>query len=173
MELCCRQHQDMCPQGIKCPRQVFQGGSLKNVVTETPQKITTKMKLTNIVPWWIQTRRLGGRESNKGAPKSLHSFKNPSFSVAIFGYHAKVVTFCRPRKCLCLLVELCDLSGKHHSLKLLLSLIHWKFEAVQKDRSHFSQATHSWERMSVTNNLLYLQQVFERYTLKQWSPTFL
>jgi len=35
-----------------------------------------------------------GGQSNKGPPKSLH----PSFPVAIVGYHAKVVTFYRPRK---------------------------------------------------------------------------
>jgi len=39
-----------------------------------------------------------GGKLNKGAPKSLHLFKYPSFSVTIIGYHTKVVTFSRPTK---------------------------------------------------------------------------
>jgi len=39
-----------------------------------------------------------GRQSNKGAPKSLQLFKYPSFCVTIAGYHTKAVTFYRTRK---------------------------------------------------------------------------
>jgi len=90
----------------------------------------------------IQTRGLG-EQSNKGVPKSPHLFKYSSFSVTIVGYHAKVVTFSRPRKWPCLLVELCDLSRKHHSLKSPFVIHSQMFEA---SRSYFSQATHNWER---------------------------
>jgi len=68
------------------------------------------------IQWQNQTRRFGG-QSNKGAPKNLHLFKYPSFSATIFRYHTKVITFSTPRKCLFLLVKLCDLSGNHHSIK--------------------------------------------------------
>jgi len=58
-----------------------------------------------------------GGQSNKGAPKYLNLFKYPSFSATIVGYHTEVITFSKPRKWLYFLVELCDLSGNHHSLK--------------------------------------------------------
>jgi len=70
-------------------------------------------------PLRIQTKRLGEGQSNKGTPKIIYLLKYPSFSMTIVGYHAKVVTLFRPRKWPCLLVELCDLSRKHHSLKSL------------------------------------------------------
>jgi len=44
----------------------------------------------------------------------------------------RVVTFCRPRNWLFLLVELRDLSGNYHSLKEFVSLIHKTFKAGQK-----------------------------------------
>jgi len=37
----------------------------------------------------------------------------------IVGYHTKLLTCCRPRKWLVLLVKLCNLSGNHHSSKVL------------------------------------------------------
>jgi len=83
-----------------------------------------------------------GEQSNKGAPKSLNLFKYPSFSEKIVGYHTKVVTFSRPRKWLFMLVELCDLSGNHRSLKSPFINKSQSLK-VQKDWSYFSQATHN------------------------------
>jgi len=78
--------------------------------------------------WRIQTRRLEGAVTY-GGPKNLHLFKYPWFSMTIVGYHTNVFTFCRLKKWLCLLVERCDLSWNHNSLKSLCIIIHKKFEA--------------------------------------------
>jgi len=61
---------------------------------------------------------LGGSEM-RGRQKVFTCLKYPSFSATIVGYHTKVVTFSKPRKWLFVLVDLCDLSGNHHSLKSL------------------------------------------------------
>jgi len=51
---------------------------------------------------------IGGSGSHLGgAKKGFHLFKYPRFSVTIVDYHAKVFTFCRPRKWLFLLVQPC------------------------------------------------------------------
>ena len=44
------------------------------------------------------------------------------------------------------MVELCDLSGNHHSLKSPFIINSQSLKRIQKDRSYFSQATHIWER---------------------------
>jgi len=44
---------------------------------------------------------------------------------------------------------------------------------VQKDRSYFSQVHIIENAVGAPKNLLYLQLVFERYALRQWSPTLL
>jgi len=65
---------------------------------------------------------------------------------ADFRTSGKVVTFGRPRKWLFLLVDICDLSGNHHSFKVLYSLSaglpdHMKFFqghfVFQRDRVGF------------------------------------
>jgi len=106
--------------------------------------------------WRIQTRHLG-RQSPKSS--RLHLFKYPKFSVKIVGYHAKVVTFCKPRKWLFSLVEQCDLSVNHHSLKLAYIINSPKAGAhlgVIFNKLHVTENT-----VGVPNNLF-----------KQWSPTF-
>jgi len=56
------------------------------------------------------------------------------------------------RKWLFLLVKLCDLSGKQHSLKSPCIINSQKGCSVQKDRFHFSQATHIEKAVGITNN---------------------
>jgi len=51
--------------------------------------------------------------------------------MTIVGYHTKMVSFSKPRKCF-LLVELCDLSGKHHSLKSFYTINSQMLEASTK-----------------------------------------
>ena len=115
----------------------------------------------------------GEGKSNKGAPKSLHLFKYPSFSATIVGYHTKVVTFSRPRKWLSL-VELCNLSGNHQSLKSPFIINSQKVWSRLKKIGLLFHKLHITENpMDVTKNILYLHQVFKRYTLRQWSPTLL
>jgi len=60
----------------------------------------------------------GGSQIGRGQ-KGLHLLKYQRLSATVVGYHTKVVTFCRPRKWLFLLVELCNFSGNNHSLKAL------------------------------------------------------
>jgi len=60
-----------------------------------------------------------------GSQKGLHLLKYQRLSATIVGYHTKVVTFCRPKKWLFLLVEPCDISGNNHSLKAFY-IIHSK-----------------------------------------------
>ena len=59
--------------------------------------------------WWGQ--------SIKWVLKSPYVFNSPSFFVTVVGNHTKVVIFHTPRNWLFLLLELYDLSWKHHSLK--------------------------------------------------------
>jgi len=114
-----------------------------------------------------------GRQSNKGTPRSLHLFKYLSLSVTIVRNHTKVVTISRPRKWLFLLVELCYLSENHHCLKSPFIIHSQKVGNRSTEiRSIFHKLHITENAMSVPNNLLYLQQVFERYTLKQWSQPF-
>ena len=104
--------------------------------------------------WRIQAKRLEG-QSNKGAPKSLHLFI--SFSAKIVGYNTKVASFCRPRKWL-FLVELCDFSGNHQSLKSLFvinSQIIWS--GSKKIGITFHKIRVTENPMGVPNNILYLQ----------------
>ena len=104
-----------------------------------------------------QTRSLGGSQI-RGRQKVFTCLKYPSFSATIVGYHTKVVSFSRPRKWLFLFVELCDLSGSHHSLKSpFITDIDWltkSLKQVQKNRSHFSQATPNWEYCGCPKQLL-------------------
>ena len=93
--------------------------------------------------WWGQSSK---------APKSLHLLKYRSFSATFVGYHTKAVTFSRPRKWPVLLVELCDLSGNHHSLKSHFIINSQNVWSGPKGRSYFSQATHNWERYGCPKN---------------------
>ena len=97
-----------------------------------------------------------GSQSKKGAPKRIHIFNYPSFFVTIIGYHTKVVTISRPRKWLFLLVELCDLSGNHYSLKSPFIITKTLKQVAKKDpifhKLHITEYA-----MGVPNNLLFLQ----------------
>jgi len=55
----------------------------------------------------------------EGNQEGLHLLKYQRFSTTIVGCHTKVVTICRPKKWIFLLVELRDISGNNHSLKAL------------------------------------------------------
>ena len=73
-----------------------------------------------------------------------------------------MVTFCRPRKWLFLLAELCDLSGNHHSFKALYIN---NSENVQRGYEKLGLVFHKLQitenTVSVPNNLLYLQTVLK------------
>jgi len=66
---------------------------------------------------------LGG-QSNKGHQKSLHLFKYQRLSATIAEYHTKLVTSCRPRKWLFLLVEPCNFAGNHPRMGLVSHMLH-------------------------------------------------
>jgi len=87
---------------------------LKNSVSVSSPQLAIKANAQR----QIQTRRLGGSRIG-GSRKGIHLIKYPRLSATIVGYRTKVVTFCRPREWLFLLVELCDLSGNNHNLKAL------------------------------------------------------
>ena len=67
---------------------------------------------------WDPDQAFGG-SIQIGAPKSLHLHKYQRLSATIVGCHTNVVTFCRPKKWLFVLFELCYFSGNNHSLKAL------------------------------------------------------
>jgi len=116
--------------------------------------------------WWIQTRRLRGSQIR--GRQNLHLFKYPNFSATIVGYHTKVITFHRSRNWLFLVVELCDPSGNHHSLKspfLINSQEVWT--GFEKIGLVFHQLHVTEKAVVVTSNPFLSTTVFERYTPKQ------
>jgi len=71
------------------------------------------------------------------------------------------------------MVELCDLSGKHHSSKSPYISNSQKVWSVSKKIGLIFHKLHIAENaVGVPDNLLHLQQVFETYTLKHLSTTF-
>ena len=86
----------------------------------------------------------GGGSQIRGSQKVFTCLITPAFLWQSL-LSPKVVTFCRPRKWLFLLVKLCGLSGTQHNLKS--PCVAKKFDAIQKDRSHFSQAglVNAWQ----------------------------
>ena len=96
------------------------------------------------MPMADPNKAFGGRQSNMGKSK-VFTCLNTSASLWQWLGFTKVFTFSRPRKWLHLLVELCDLSWMHHSLKLPCIISSQKFEVVQKDMPYFSQTTHNWD----------------------------
>jgi len=83
----------------------------------------------------------------------------------IVGYHTKVVTFCRPRKWLFYWSNYAVFHN--HGLKALYTLIQKTLEAGPKIGLVF-QKLQKLRTLSVgvANNLIYLQKLFEIYTLK-------
>jgi len=72
------------------------------------------------------------------------------------------------------LVELRNLSGNHYILKLQYVINSQEVWNGSKKIGPIFHKLHVTENaVGVPKNILYLQQVFERYTLKQWSPTLL
>ena len=57
----------------------------------------------------------------------------------------QVATFCRPRKWLFLLIELCDFSGNNHILKVCYIINSENVWSGSKNDPRFSQTTHSCE----------------------------
>ena len=96
--------------------------------------------------WRIQTRCLRG-QSKKGAPKILHLFKMPSFSVTIVGcITQKRVPFLGQEM---VIFVRRTVQSFRESPQFKIAFHHQftkSLKQVQTDRSYFSQATLNWER---------------------------
>jgi len=79
-------------------------------------KLVQKILVGNSEPAVADPGQAFGRDGQiRGRQKVFTGLNTPACLPTIVRYHTKVVSFCRPRKWLFLLVELCDLSGNHQS----------------------------------------------------------
>ena len=69
--------------------------------------------------------------------------KYPWFFVTVLRYHINVVIVCKLKRWQFLLVELCNLSWNHNSLKSLYIIIHKMFGAGRRRWPCFLQVEHN------------------------------